>query len=637
MLYGDAMKCRLLKFILIGIFALSLHAQQIKRNDAIRIALRSIKIAQDEATILSPVPRDSFRLRLVDVALAKPTKLPDIADSLLAELSGKTYYKLIKSLAKILDLSPKQPVVAKKIAKHPWDNYPKMSPKIKRTLSAIYDAILASTDNLTIAYSKLDSAQLDTVLTMPIELLSPFERRIDNQINAATALEKDIVELEQENREVRFFELAQRVNQQKIFDAAKLVFQATLNAISQLKTVTSISGTLTVPDTMAFGDIIYYAETEIGPVIVGGVGPTFYLGPFAIIIDLGGDDNYLYHAGGTTPKIPVAISIDLGGNDLYWSDDKFSFGSALGGVGILYDAEGNDIYRVNNMSLGCGIFGWGILWDHKGDDTYIGSGVTIGAAFMGGGVLIDDSGFDKYQSNIYSQGFGGTKGIGLLLDKSGNDSYTCTGNILDRLHYADHYLSLSQGVGYGYRPIASGGVGILMDFDGNDVYSAEIFAQGASYWLGFGLLYDRNGNDQYNSFQYSQGSAAHLGIGVLIDENGDDTYASTGMSQGCGDDLAAGCLNDRSGDDSYLVRDISQGAGNANGIGLLIDEGNGDDRYLAGNEYNVRGYGNWRKEFGSIGIMLDLGGDDSYNGKGKNGAFWSNSSYGVGIDFPPKQ
>ncbi len=103
-----------------------------------------------------------------------------------------------------------------------------------------------------------------------------------------------------------------------------------------------------------------------------------------------------------------------------------------------------------------------------------------------------------------------------------------------------------------------------------------------------------------------------------------------------GHDLSVGLLDDRgTQDDSYLIWDLSQGAGNANGIGMFIERG-GNDGYLVRNEYNSHGYGNWRREFGSVGIFVDLSGTDFFSGRGKDGEIWTNGSYGIGIDFTKK-
>ena len=175
---------------------------------------------------------------------------------------------------------------------------------------------------------------------------------------------------------------------------------------------------------------------------------------------------------------------------------------------------------------------------------------------------------------------------------------------------------------------------MLVERGGNDVYVSDIFGQGGSYWFALGAIYDMGGNDSYMSYQYAQGSGVHLAAAALIDFSGNDAYVSHGVSQGCGHDLAIGFLNDRGGDDSYVTWDLAQGAGNANGIGILVDEGDGEDSYSAKREYNVQGYGNWRRDFGSVGLLLDLGGNDIYSHKGAEGKWWNLSNYGIGIDFP---
>jgi hypothetical protein len=77
--------------------------------------------------------------------------------------------------------------------------------------------------------------------------------------------------------------------------------------------------------------------------------------------------------------------------------------------------------------------------------------------------------------------------------------------------------------------------------------------------------------------------------------------------------------------------DLSQGAGNANGIGMLIDE-SGDDTYAVKRLHNTQGYGNFRREYGSIGVLIDLIGDDHYT-SGHDMLFWEKGEHGIGIDW----
>ncbi|MFH2055257.1 MAG: hypothetical protein ABIJ61_04810 [bacterium] len=386
-------------------------------------------------------------------------------------------------------------------------------------------------------------------------------------------------------------------------------------------------------DTLETNGLFETTQTEIGRVAIGGPGNDRYEGKYAVIIDLGGDDEYLLEYD---PEHPNQIIIDLDGNDRYYAQTDHCLGAGFMGCGILDDWAGDDIYFAKHFSLGCGLFGTGILIDRGGDDIYQGDICTQGASSFGIGMLLDYEGNDSYTAHLFSQAFAFIMGASALVDHSGNDIYTAGWKYGDVLRYEDHYLSLSQGFGYGLRPHFSGGVAFLVDGGGNDQYSADIFAQGASYWWSFGGLIDYSGTDRYIAHQYAQGAATHLCLAALIDIEGDDLYSSKGVSQGCGHDLAFGLLLDCDGDDQYNAFDLSQAAGSANGVGMLIDLA-GNDGHMARVKGNTHGYGNPRRDYGSIGLFLDLGGNDDYRGYGANNSYWvTDSKWGIGGDLEPK-
>ena len=369
-------------------------------------------------------------------------------------------------------------------------------------------------------------------------------------------------------------------------------------------------------------------ESPLGQIIIGDTTDNHYSGDLFIVIDPGGDDTYDIEFEGTGHHTYI---IDYDGNDTYNMPQNrispYFFGSNM-----IIDYAGDDSYNAGSWTLGAGLFGVGVLWDMKGNDRYFGDTFTQGAGCFGVGILRDDEGNDSYQAALYSQGFGFVDGIGVLMDNSGNDNYFAGGKYKDFIRYNDHYLSLSQGFAYGIRPRMSGGVGMLIDKSGNDVYVSDIFGQGASYWYSLGVLADGGGNDQYISFQYAQGSGTHMSLGILYDVSGDDVYSAKGVSQGCGHDRAVGMLIDLDGDDNYNAYDLCQGAGSANGLGILADV-RGKDVYIVRSDKNTQGYGNPRREYGSIGIFLDLGGKDGYSGgMGRDNHWWTYSKWGVGID-----
>ncbi len=369
-------------------------------------------------------------------------------------------------------------------------------------------------------------------------------------------------------------------------------------------------------------------STPYGKICVGDTASQFYFGDLFMVIDYGGDDTYQIQREGGRKSVYI---LDYGGDDTYDFERSRISPFALG-MNIVADFSGDDIYSGGSWCLGAGLLGGGILWDKNGDDRYFGDTFTMGAGCLGFGILRDDGGNDTYQAALFSQGFGFVAGAGALHDRDGNDRYFAGGKYKDILRYSDHYLSLSQGFGYGIRPYLSGGAGFLVDDGGNDVYESDIFAQGCSYWWSLGVLSDKTGHDKYLSYQYAQGCATHMTLGCLYDGSGNDLYFGKGLMQGCGHDRSFAALLDAEGDDNYVAYDLSQGAGSANGNGLLADlEGN--DAYVVKDTKNTQGYGNERRDYGSIGIMIDLGGRDSYaGGQGADSTWWSKAAWGIGID-----
>ncbi|MBN2227333.1 MAG: hypothetical protein JW763_08205 [candidate division Zixibacteria bacterium] len=373
---------------------------------------------------------------------------------------------------------------------------------------------------------------------------------------------------------------------------------------------------------------------------IGGVGNDRYVGDYAFIIDFGGDDRYDLSYDPDHPH--GTIIIDLSGDDIYCGKTQFTIGSGCNAVSLLYDMGGDDVYDGGSFSCGSGYFGIGLLYDAGGNDRYHGDTHSQGAGTFGLGVLIDQGGSDVYTASFLSQGCGLVEGFGLIVDMTGSDNYIAGNSYTEMLGLSGgnpHFVSLSQGFGYGIRPYTSGGIGAIVDFKGNDMYVTDIYGQGSSYWWSLGVLYDSSGHDQYVSYQYAQGAGIHMSLGILFDHHGDDFYRGKGLMQGCGHDYGCGMMVDRYGDDIYHAVGLSQGGGQANGFGILIND-YGDDYYYVIDTHNTQGYGNPRRDFGSIGLFLDLSGTDHYVGNGTDNAYWQiPSKWGGGMDWefiPPE-
>ena len=410
-------------------------------------------------------------------------------------------------------------------------------------------------------------------------------------------------------------------------------------------------------DSITFPKARFELKTGRGLIVVGSSGDDIYqyFVPPLMIIDGGGNDRYEF--GGYPDGCPLSIIIDFKGDDQYLSPDSSvpGIGGAVLGMSVVVDLAGNDQYRGVNVTQGAAIFGVGLIYDRSGNDIYSARVFSQGAATFGIGLCSDSAGADSLYCLQKSQGFGFTRGCGLLINCEGNDRYVADDIkiVIPSEQTKEHNKSLAQGVGYGKRADFldghswAGGVGILCDLAGDDIYSAGLFAQGCAYWHAVGMLLDGGGDDSYNAVWYAQGSAAHFAVGYLDDFGGNDSYTAThNMAIGAGHDCSIGYLNDRAGNDVYTAPTLSLGGGNDNGIGIFHDH-SGDD------VYNTKGgttlgranpcYTGVRQFLNCFGIFVDGGGQDTYTEKwAGNGSRWigppadstkpSKYTIGVGID-----
>ncbi|MDI6839269.1 MAG: hypothetical protein QMD71_00170 [bacterium] len=585
-------------------------------------ALSYIKMTPQDVYITSQ-PSDTFCLPLVLDLLKRPIQSPKVVDSIALTLKDAELSELVDIAGICINstLSDSSRVHLDSLA-------------AKRALQLHKEPLQFLLSQITLANNllKRTTAQLDSSELNFLKENLPKIILEDTTFKDKNPYEKKIAEEESKEIVKKCLNLLKKVNRDEIMLSAYVIGNAITQTLPGRDTpwrVPTIKYEGKVVTPVATGDVVFAKRMEYGWIVIGGPGETIYTGDPAVVIDLGGDDKYYGKVGSGSSG--VSVCIDFSGNDLYLSSMDYNLGSGFFGVGFLLDFEGNDIYSSGNFSHGSGLVGVGILWDTQGNDKYFSDTHSQGAGSFGVGVLKDLSGNDSYHGALYVQGFGGTFGFGALVDSAGNDVYYAGGKYKDWLRYEDHFLSLSQGFGYGIRPYASGGIGILADFHGNDSYVSDIFGQGCSYWYALGGLIDYEGNDVYSSYQYAQGAGVHIGIGVLIDKFGDDSYFAKGVSQGCGHDYATGILIDGGGNDSYSAYDLSQGAGNANAVSILIDI-DGNDNYLIRDKETTHGFSDLRRDFGGIGVILDLGGKDKYSGYGDNNSIWVHSTYGVGID-----
>lgn len=407
--------------------------------------------------------------------------------------------------------------------------------------------------------------------------LSGEDRKfLEEKVLGILSEDKEAPELQE-----RLLEIAGKVDfamlLRSVVEASKAVSPQVIEALKELNPG-AIKRHNTVSPDVAEGDVLDMIDSGFGRIFIGGPGSTRYMGNAFMIIDFGGDDVYENNAGGSTIGYPFSITIDLAGNDRYITRENISQGAGFMGTGILADILGNDLYMADRVSQGAGILGGGILLDLHGDDIYMADAVAEGAGIFGIGMLLDMQGNDTYESHVKSQGFASVRGFGALIDLEGGDLYLAGGKYPDYREPGYSTLSLSQGFAIGIRPNeseagASGGIGLLIDKDGNDKYIGDYFSQGASYWYSLGILHDMSGDDAYIAGRYAQGAGIHTSAGILIDERGKDSYTVTfGVSQGAGHDYGTGVLADFDGDNTFKGGVLSRGAATCGSIGILYDK-----------------------------------------------------------------
>jgi hypothetical protein len=189
-------------------------------------------------------------------------------------------------------------------------------------------------------------------------------------------------------------------------------------------------------------------------------------------------------------------------------------------------------------------------------------------------VIVDLDGNDQYQGSKPGIQGGAILGVSMLIDVKGDDAYRA-GNV-------------AQG-----STIV--GAGMLFDLAGDDTYLGVRRVQGHAI-AGVGLLVDRDGNDRYHGAMWTQGFGGPLGFAVLADQAGRDSYYTGGLYldnydetpgyEGWGQGVGAG------------IRSVASG-----GIGVILD-GGGDDSYQY--DYISHGGGYWC----GLGFARDFGGND---------------------------
>ncbi len=271
------------------------------------------------------------------------------------------------------------------------------------------------------------------------------------------------------------------------------------------------------------------------------------------LYDFAGDDSYTSHAvSQAAGAFGIGCLYDGGGKDTYHAYLMAQAFGSTKGIGILHDVSGDDKYiaedddlrypssqtrnrdREHNDSMAQGVGfglrrdfidghslagGIGLLYDAAGDDRYSAGLFAQGCAYWYAiGILADRAGRDEYTGTWYVQGAGAHFGVGYLNDKAGNDKY-------------DAEINMAIGAGHDFT------VGMFIDESGDDIYRAPNLSLGGGNANGIGFFWDKQGNDRYTVSAATTLGRANVGglrgglrdsiltVGVFLDTGGGlDSY-----------------------------------------------------------------------------------------------------------------
>jgi hypothetical protein len=286
-----------------------------------------------------------------------------------------------------------------------------------------------------------------------------------------------------------------------------------------------------------------------------------------VLYDAGGDDDYAAEIGSQGFAVyGIGALVDAGGKDKYASVSVSQGFGGLSGVGALIDLDGDDTYYCdpgpvggghylyyspqlpytanNTMSQGAGqglvssdtsVVGYapgglGVLFDAKGNDHYTGAVFAQAAGyFQGIGMLVDSAGNDSYDGLWYVQSASAHVALSVFLDEDGDDTYN------------KNLAPAATSIGVGHDFSAS----LHLDLGGNDEYHAPGLSLGSGNINGIGCFVNVGGDDSYfaagdptfgagnysNEDPPGEPRQAKPTIGIFVDAGGTDVYQVAGMSR----------------------------------------------------------------------------------------------------------
>lgn len=370
--------------------------------------------------------------------------------------------------------------------------------------------------------------------------------------------------------------------------------------------------------------------------------------PFAIVLDLGGSDAWIYEVEpdpADRDDLPAADAAGRaaplrGGDGPVSLSFEASQGAGLFGVGMAVDlGPGDDVYTSLRFSQGFGLLGAGILLDDSAASFELES-FGQGAGLMGYGLFVLGQGEHGHSITANGLGWGAAGGAGAFVGGDENDIYTCGTSSEREVVYADtparRSRSLCAGMGAGlgrtegdgpsdtpFEANVAGGVGVFIEPAGDDQYTASNGSMAWAHHGGIGVFGDLEGNDVRVTEDQSAAAASVRAHAFFFDQNGHDRHTATDTSMAWATDASHVVLWDAAGDDTWTSAGSGLSFAQFNALTWFMDD-DGDDTYSVGSSsaygratLTILGRdpaGNPRGLVPTHALFMDASGLDSYAG-----------------------
>ena len=254
------------------------------------------------------------------------------------------------------------------------------------------------------------------------------------------------------------------------------------------------------------GNDTYDAQDVAQGTALAGIG---------LLIDYAGHDSYraLRRAQGSAMG-GIGLLLDRGGDDSYHAAlCAQGFGGPIG-FGLLDDLAGRDHYYAGGLYPDA----YDDTPGHAGWSQGVGAGPRA-SANGGVGVLLDGGGDDIYEADYFSHGGGYWFAVGIARDFAGNDQRLGATRLAYDGTARKEPVFLRWGIGWQ----AHYALGFVIDDQGDDFYGGNIVGLAFSWDIGMAALLDFDGHDQYHVDQ-GQAQGRQAAIAILFDVGGDDAY-----------------------------------------------------------------------------------------------------------------